>query len=80
MTEGETSRCSESTPWGMLKLILHFFRALPGESESVISPAIFSASWWRKSDFMPYDEDRGVDIINELVFDIPRKYSWLRYP
>jgi hypothetical protein len=38
----------------MLKLILHFFSALPGESESVISPAIFSARRFRKSDFMAH--------------------------
>jgi hypothetical protein len=60
----------------MLKLVLHFFRALPGDSESVISPAIFSASRYRTSDFMPHYEGRGADKINELGFDISRNLPY----
>jgi hypothetical protein len=52
MTEGETPRRSERTPGAISKFKRHFLRALPGESDSVISPAIFSASWFRNPDFM----------------------------
>jgi hypothetical protein len=39
-------------PGGISKFMRHFFSACPGESDSVISPAIFSASWFRNPDFM----------------------------
>jgi hypothetical protein len=39
-------------PGGISKFWRHFLSASPGESDSVISPAIFSASWFRNPDFM----------------------------
>jgi hypothetical protein len=50
----------------------HFFSACPGESDSVISPAIFSASWFRDPDFMLMINDLGRYITNERAFDIKR--------
>jgi hypothetical protein len=50
----------------------HFFRALPGESDSVISPAIFSASWLRNPDIMLMINDAERYIPNEHGFDKKR--------
>src|SRR5882672_5412442 len=50
MTEGESFRCLARSCWEISKVERHFLMVEPGFADSVISPAIFSASSVRIGD------------------------------